>query len=341
MNIASIDTFGGGVFASSELITLCNANGLVAQFTSYGARWVSMWIPDREGRFDDVLLGFDELRQYQSAEEQYHGAVVGRVCGRISNASFFLDKQKYELTSNDIYGSPVLNHLHGGVSGFHKQIWEGSFHVNEEGEEMAVFTYLSKDGEEGYPGNLNVKVTYALSQNNMLRMDIEATSDKRTPVNLTNHAFFNLNGSHSKKNILSHTFTLASSSIIECNEELIPTGKLVSLSPALLDFKKGFSLAVALNKEDKTNMLAAVLYEPTNGRKLSLYTNQHSLQVYTGYLMSGKDIGKNGFPYLANAGIALEPQGYPDAVNRPEFPSILLDPGSVYRYQAEYLFGVE
>lgn len=359
MNIISKDTFGGGDSASSELITLCNANGLVAQFTSYGARWVSMWTPDRNGKLEDVLLGFDTLEGFKAAHEKYYGAIVGRVCGRIQQAHFYLDGCEYELVSNDVYGNPVKNHLHGGLSAFHNQLWEGYFSMNDKGEEEAIFYLTSKENEEGYPGTLKTKVTYTLTHNNSLCMKIEATCDKRTIVNLTNHAFFNLNGVHCQTDVLSHQLKLYSSSIIECDEELVPTGALFDVSQTLLDFRKessisislrselfkieennGFSLAYALDKKENDFSLAAELVEKRSGRKLALYTNQSSLQVYTGYFLNGKDIGKNNVPYYMNAGIALEPQGYPDAINHPEFPSIVLDPGCIYTNQTEYVFGV-
>lgn len=359
----SSEAFGRGQEnPSSGLLTLRNANGLIAQFADYGARWVSMWVPDCQGHLEDVLLGFDTLAGYCSAGEKYHGAIVGRVCGRINNACFRVGEETYRLASNDVYGKPVLNHLHGGVSGFHNRFWQSRFVVNAAGEESAVFTCFSEDGEEGYPGHLQVKVTYTLTHSNVLRLEYEATADKTTPVNLTNHVFFNLSGNLKCRDILSHSLCINSSQIIECDEELIPTGQLISVSDAdgPLDFRcphaiaaslqsdafqiqqnKGFSTAFALDKEAKVFLPAAELTDEISGRVLSIYTDQLSLQAYTGYFMDGTDCGKNAVPYYASAGIALETQGFPDAVNNERFPSILIAQGETYRHLTEYRFGVK
>lgn len=356
MNIIAEDKFGGGN-SPSELITLQNTNGLIAQFTPYGARWVSMWVPDSKGQLEDIVLGFDTLSGYRTAGEQYHGAIVGRVCGRINNAHFTVGTEEFHLASNDAYGKPMPNHLHGGMQAFHNRNWEAQFVQNSKGEQSAVFTYFSKDREEGYPGNMEVKVSYLLKHDNVLSMKCEAVCDKLTPVNLTNHAFFNLSGISSGMNMLSHTLYLASSRIIECDEQLIPTGSFIPVEGTSLDFRKprkledslrselfqinennGFSIAFALDEEGVELHKSAELIDKASGRQLTMYTNQPSLQVYTGYFMDGNDKGKNNIPYLANAGIALEPQGYPDAVNHPEFPSVLLAPGRIYCHKTEYRF---
>lgn len=356
MNHITEDKFGGGN-SPSELITLQNSNGLIAQFTPYGARWVSMWVPDSKGQLADIVLGFDSLSGYHTAGERYHGAIVGRVCGRISNARFAIGTEEYRLASNDVYGKPIPNHLHGGIQAFHNRIWESRLVQNSEGEQSAVFTCFSKDREEGYPGNMEIIVTYSLRSDNVLSMTCEATCDKWTPVNLTNHAFFNLSGVSSGMSTLSHTLHIASSRIIECDEQLIPTGSFIPVEDTPLDFKtprkledslrsdlfqikenNGFSLAFALDDAGMELPKSAELIDKASGRRLTLYTNQPSLQVYTGYFMDGNDKGKNNIPYLANAGIALEPQGYPDAVNHPEFPSVLLAPGRIYCHKTEYRF---
>lgn len=343
------------------LFTLHNLNGLVAQFSNYGARWMSMWTPNKQGVFDDVLLGFDSLDNYLQATEQYHGAIVGRVCGRINNARFLLDGQEHVLAANDVYGKPQPNHLHGGNSAFHNQYWKAHQTVNGAGEERVIFTLFSSDGDEGYPGNLEVKVTYTLRNDNVLSMKCEAVSDRKTPLNLTNHAFFNLSGKQTGSDILSHNLRIVSDKIIECNTELIPTGKYIPVAGTDLDFTSynkisesfqselftvkednGFSLAFALNKDTENELsLAAELLDEISGRKLSIFTNQPSLQVYTGYFMDGSDIGKNGRPYSKSAGIALETQGFPDAVNHPEFPSVILVPGDVYHHYTAYKFSIQ
>lgn len=362
MKLLSASTFSGGSQSSSaELVTLRNRNGLVAQFTNYGARWVSMWTPDRNGNLSDIILGFDTIDGYLTAGERYHGAIVGRVCGRISNARFKIGEQEYLLASNDAYGTPVRNHLHGGIDAFHNRYWKFCTYVTPSGEEAVEFTNSSQSGEEGYPGNLQVKVTYLLKEDNTLRMECEATTDRPTPVNLTNHAFFNLQSSSrisGKKNVLSHLLTLNASAIIACDSELIPTGRLLPVDNTLLDFRaprtiassltqehsqiqkgKGFSLAYALDgAEDGGLNFAARLSDEISGRKMEIYTNQPSVQVYNGYFMDGTDIGKDQTPYYASAGIAIEPQGYPDAPNQPSFPSILIDETEKYRHITEYRF---
>lgn len=363
MKLLSASMFSGeGSAFSAELITLKNRNGLVAQFTNYGARWVSMWTPDRNGCMGDIVLGFDTLDGYLKAGEQYHGAIVGRVCGRINNARFMLGEQKYLLASNDAYGKPVRNHLHGGMAAFHNRFWKSHLLVTPSGEEAVEFSICSPNGEEGYPGNLEVKVTYLLKENNTLRMECEATTDRLTTVNLTNHAFFNLQASScigDKKSVLSHNLTLNASALIECDSELIPTGRLLPVEGTLLDFRsprtiasslaeehsqilkgKGFSLPYALDKKDAPNLnFAAYLSDETSDRNLTIYTNQPSVQVYNGYFMDGTDIGKNETPYYPSAGIAIETQGYPDAPNQPSFPSILIDRSKKYYHITEYKFG--
>ena len=362
MKLLSLSTFNGGSSASSaQLVTLRNRNGLIAQFTNYGARWVSMWTPDRDGNLSDIVLGFDTLDGYLTAGERYHGAIVGRVCGRISHARFLLGEEEYLLASNDVYGTPVRNHLHGGIEAFHNRYWQSRTYVTPFGEQAVEFTNSSQSGEEGYPGNLQVKVTYLLKVDNTLRMECEATTDRPTPVNMTNHAFFNLQSSSSsveEKNVLSHKLTLNASAIIECDSELIPSGRLLAVDGTLLDFRssrtiasslfeehsqiqkgKGFSLAYALDSEQAGRLsFAARLSDDLSGRTMEIYTNQPSVQVYNGYFMDGTDIGKNKTPYYGSAGIAIETQGYPDAPNQPAFPSILIDETKKYRHITEYRF---
>lgn len=341
-----------------QIITLRNSHGLTASFSTYGARWLEMFVPDRNGCFEDVLLGFSDLSDYKYASEQYYGAIVGRVCGRIKNAHFCIGKESYELAANDIYGKPKFNHLHGGFLGFHNRLWDSLIKQNEKGEETVVFTCLSKDGEEGYPGNLSISVSYTLTIDNSIEMVCKATTDKITPINVTNHAFFNLSGVQKNMNILSHSLRVCSSQIIACDDNLIPTGDLISVSGTALDFRKprlisdalmtdylgikhqnGFSLAYVLYNESDCS-LAADLYDKNSGRRLTIYSNQPSLQVYTGYLMDGSDVGKGNIPYFANAGIALETQGYPDAVHWKCFPSVLLNVGEEYLQYTKYKFSI-
>lgn len=362
MKLLSASRFVGGERSPSDgLVTLKNRNGLVAQFTPYGARWISMWTPDRNGCRGDVLLGFETLDAYRTAGEPYHGAIVGRVCGRISKARFRLEGQTYMLASNDAYGKPVRNHLHGGINAFHNRYWDARRLLLPAGEEAVEFSCYSRDGEEGYPGNLEVKVMYALKNDDTLRMVCEAITDRPTPINLTNHAFFNLQTSPAdsdRKHIFSHLLTLPASRIIECDRELIPTGRLIPVNRTGLDFRiprtiasslkeahpqiqkaNGFSLAYVLDRTESNGLnCAARLSDTLSGRRLEIYTDQLSVQVYTGYFMDGTDRGKGDIPYYAGAGIAIEPQGYPDAPNRPVFPSIRMDKDRPYRHITEYRF---
>ena len=315
-----------------------------------------MWVPDKQGRFGDVLLGFDTLPGYEKAGEKYHGATVGRVCGRISDASFPWNGKFYHLSSNDKYGNPVRNHLHGGFWGFHAKFWDSILFKTEDQEEAVSFSYYSKDGEEGYPGNLMAKVTYILTQSNVLRMVYEAVSDQDTIVDMTNHAFFNLSGDP-RSLIFDHKLQLNVYAIVECDEELIPTGRLLPSDDSAVYFKRGnfikeavaqshsqvykdvgFSIAYALEGEKGSLRKALCLWDAKCGRSMEIYTTQPSLQVYTAYLMDGRDYGKNGIPYCSGAGIALEPQGFPDAVHHPEFPSILLGANEKYEVITEYHF---
>lgn len=340
-----------------SFITLQNSNGLSARFTPYGARWAGMIIPDKVGFNNDVILGFDTLSGYKDAGEQYHGSIVGRVCGRIGHAHFDLDGQHYELAQNDVYGQPERNHLHGGIHAFHNRMWDAEKCTNEVGEESVVFSTFSADGEEGYPGNLKCEVTYTLTNDNRLTMRCDAWADRKTPVNLTNHAFFNLNPGV-EKDVLNHDLQIHASSIIECDSELLPTGKLWNVEGTRLDFRngrkladslrtdqfdikknQGFSLAFALDSDEELKEVA-VLSNEASGRKVTILSNQPSVQVYTGYFMDGSDIGKDRIAYGRSAGVAIETQGFPDAVSHAEFPSIYIDPEHPYLHYTEFIFGL-
>lgn len=342
------------------LFTLKNKNGTVAQFTNYGARWLSLWIPDKNNEWADVILGFESLNGYLEAKEKYYGAIVGRVCGRIDQGTFLLNENAYRLANNDLFGEPLRNHLHGGDRGFSFQVWDAETERNDKGEETLELKYFSKDGEEGYPGNLQVKVVYSLTDDNELIIDYSATADQSTIVNLTNHAYFNLHGDGSK-NVLDHFLYISADKVIESNEQLIPTGNIISVAGTPLDFThlqkigsridesfpgqlfagKGYAVAYVLNKADRSLQLAAKVEERESGRVMELYTDQPCLQFYNAWLMDGTDTGKNGEPYYASAGFALEAQGYPDAPNHPGFPSLILNPGDAYRQTTIYRFSVK
>ena len=340
-----------------DLFTLQNKNGYVAQFTNYGARWLSMWVPGRKGIWDDVILGFDNIHGYQTAKERYHGAVVGRVSGRIDKGIFELNGTRYQLATNDGFGNTAKNHLHGGFEGFSFRAWSGRVLSNEHGEPALELTYFSKDGEEGYPGNLAVKVTYTLTNDNSIRIDYSARTDKPTIVNLTNHAYFNLHG-NTGRNVLDHIVHICSENSLDGNHELIPTGKIISLKNTPVDFSepvalgsriqesfpgqlfpgKGYVVYYILNKEKTSLSWAATVEEKESGRSMEVYTDQPGLQLYDAFLFDGTDVGKNGQPYFSNSGLALEAQGFPDAPNHPGFPSIVLLPHEEYRQTTVYRF---
>lgn len=337
-----------------EFITLSNGNGLTASFASYGARWTSMCVPDNKGHLADVLLGFDTIDDYKYAFEQYHGAVVGRVCGRIRNAVFNLNGERHELAANDVYGKPVRNHLHGGIEGFHRKAWNAKRLMTEKGDEGVIFTLFSPDGEEGYPGNLSVSVTYVLRADNALEMIFEGVTDAPTHVNLTNHAFFNLTGDFAKT-VSGHLLRLDDCSLIECDENLLPIGRMIDLQNDSLGFHGDMSIGEAIARSrllsvndggisqayafNEGTEHSIYLFDPVSGRNLRIVTDCPSVQVYNAYLMDGSDKGKGGVALNRFSGIALEPQGFPDAPNNPQFPTTLLLPGEVMRVKNTYFFG--
>jgi|APIni6443716594_1056825.scaffolds.fasta_scaffold03905_3 aldose 1-epimerase len=342
-----------------ELFTLRNDSGCVAQFTNYGARWMSMWVPDKTGKLTDVVLGFNNLKGYLSAGEPYHGAIVGRICGRMNKGRFSLEGYEFTLANNDLFGTPVKNHLHGGINGFHKQVWDGMGFENEKGEQGIIFSYFSKDGEEGFPGNLKVEITYLLTNKNELKIDYRATTDKPTIVNLTNHSYFNLNG-EGNGDILHHQMKINAAKYIECDQELVPTGMLKQVESTPLDYRdfaamgkgieadhdqifkgKGYAAAMVIKEEAGSELkIAAVAFSEESGIKLEVFTDQPSLQIYNAWLFDGKDIGKSGNPYVFSGGFVMEAQGFPDAPNHENFPPIALKPGETYIHNDIYKFSI-
>lgn len=340
-----------------KLFTLRNKNGYVAQFTNYGARWLSMWVPDKNNQRADVVLGFESLNEYLSAKEKYYSAIVGRVCGRIGKGAFEMDGVKYQLTNNDQFGGSVKNHLHGGFNGFSFRVWNGALLVNSFGEEAVEFKYLSKDGEEGYPGNIAVEVRYTLSNDNSIQINYSAYTDKPTIINLTNHAYFNLQGDMTK-NVLDHIICIHAEQSVECDDELIPTGNIISIKDTALDFTrpktigarvgesfpgqlfpgKGYVVSYVLNNSGKGLQLAATVEEKQTGRIMEVYTDQPAIQFYNAWLFDGTDVGKNGQRYFSSSGLALEAQGFPDAPNHTRFPSIGLFPNDGYKQTTIYRF---
>jgi len=320
--------------------------------TNYGGRIVSLCTPGKDGTLADVVLGFKSIDAYLNANEVFHGALIGRVGNRIANGKFELGDETYTLPLNN---GP--NHLHGGPKGFHNQVWD----VKSVSENSIVLTYLSKDGEMGYPGNLSVVVEYELTPKNEVIMKYMATTNKSTPVNLTNHAFFNLRGEASGT-INDHVLTINADYYTTVDETLIPFGENVPVDGTPFDFRTekaigedlslqesnvqlkhglGYDHNFALNKSEKGAItLAAIVVEPKSGRKMEIFTEEPGIQLYGGNFMDGSDIGKYGKPFNYRESFALETQHFPDSPNQLAFPSIVLNPGEIYRTKSIYRFSV-
>ncbi|GAB3897436.1 aldose epimerase family protein [Spirosoma agri] len=337
---------------TADLYTLRNSSGMTAQITNYGGIVVSLRTPDKEGTFDEVTLRFDSLSTYL-AGNPFFGALVGRYGNRIAKGKFTLDGKSYSLLTNN-----MGNHLHGGKVGFDKVLWTAT---PVDGEEPALkLAYTAKDGEEGYPGNLAVEVTYTLTKDNALKIDYQATTDKLTVVNLTNHTYFNLTGGV-KRDILDHVVTLNADRFLPVNETLIPTGELKPVSGTPFDFTKptvigtrindssdvqikyglGYDHCWILNGPANSLKLAATVYEPTSGRVMEVRTTEPAVQFYTGNFLDGKTTGPGGVVYKKRYGLCLETQHYPDSPNQSSFPTTELRPGQTYKTTTEYRFSVK
>jgi aldose 1-epimerase len=341
--------------AQTSVFVLKNKNGLAAGFCNYGARWISFVVPDRNGQYEDIVLGFDSIQQYMDAEESYHGAVIGRVAGRIRQGSFELNDEWYKLSINEKLTADVYNHLHGGKNSFSFRVWDGKKAINKEGEESVQFTYCSPDGEEGYPGTLLVAVTYTLTNDNAVKIEYRAHTDTLTPVSLSNHAYFNLNGS-GVSSILDHSLQISAKTFLEFDpQNLCVTGKILPVENTPMDFmhlkkigadinnnhyqlidSSGYNIYYVLEKNK--HMADAVLQSSLSGRRLEIFTTEPGLQLYCAGYWSGKDRGKNNSLYQKYSGVALETHGYPDALHHPEFPGILLQPTQEYRQVTIYRF---
>ena len=317
--------------------------------TNYGARIVSLLSPDREGIMGDVVLGFKSIADYQKAKTPYHGCLIGRYGNRIAKGKFKLNGVTYELPINN-----NENHLHGGPDGFHNQVWE----VIAVNQNSIVMTYVSKDGEMGYPGNLTVEVTYAVNGNE-LSIAYKAKTDKATPVNLTNHAFFNLAG-EAKGSINDHLLMINASHFTPVDEGLIPLGEIQSVEDSPFDFRRaktigrdlnqqvsdiqlsrggGYDHNFVLDKESQGSMsFAARVVDPKSGRQMDIFTEEPGMQFYGGNFMDGSDVGKYGTKFEYRASFALETQHYPDSPNQPKFPSTILNPGDTYQTKSIYKF---
>lgn len=333
-----------------QLITLTNAKGVEMRVMTYGAIIVSLKVPDKNGTLGDVVLGFDSLAGYVKSSP-YFGAVVGRYGNRIAKGKFTLDGKAYTLAVNN---GP--NALHGGLKGLDKVAWSADTSHAADGQSVRLH-YTSKDGEEGYPGALNVMVTYTLTDSNEVQIEYEATTDKATPVNLTQHSYFNLAGAG---DILGHQLTINADSITPVDSTLIPTGELMPVKGTPFDFTSphaigerinvedpqikyglGYDHNFVLNRSDTGLAVAAMLSEPTSGRTLEVRTTEPGVQFYSGNFLDGTLTGKGGTVYKHRTGMCLETQHYPDSPNHPNFPSTILKPGETYRSRTVWTFGVK
>jgi len=318
------------------LYTLTNPNGIKAKIMNYGATLVSLETPDRDGKVTDITLGFDTLDGYLT-EHPYFGVIVGRYANRIGKGRFMLDGVEYKLATNN---GP--NHLHGGIKGFDKVVWKVDDVKANDDTAAVKLSYLSKNGEEGYPGNLTCSVIYTLTKDNKLRIDYEAKTDKTTVVNMTNHAYWNLAGQGSG-DILGHELMLNADKYTPVDEGLIPTGEIKDVKDSPMDFTKpmtigsridqvtgGYDHNYVLNSGGGKLALAARVYEPTTGRVMEIYTTEPGIQFYSGNFLDGSITGKSGKVYKKHYGFCLETQHFPDSPNKPKFPSVVLKPGEKY-----------
>ncbi|HEY2963362.1 MAG TPA: aldose epimerase family protein [Pyrinomonadaceae bacterium] len=327
--------FGSTAGQDVSLYTLTNERGFEVTITNYGGAVVSLKTPDRNGLFGDIVLGYETLDDYVT-NPRYFGGLIGRHANRIDHGRLSLNGTQYQLTQNN-----GVNHLHGGAQGFDKRVWKVIDEASDGGE-ILTLEYVSRDGEEGYPGNLRAEVSYKLSRDNELEINYEATTDRETIVNLTNHSYFNLAG---HGDILGHELTLHANGFTPVSDELIPTGEIKSVENTPMDFRLGrpiehggYDHNFVLQDYDGSLQLAARLYEPDSGRVLDLFTTQPGIQFYSGNFLDGSLIGKGGVAYHQYAGLCLEPQHFPDAPNHPNFPSTVLKPGEVYEHVSVYRF---
>ena len=331
------------------LYTLTNGRGMKATITNYGAIVQSLWMEDKDGNTEDIVLGFDSLEQYLK-DSPYFGAIVGRYGNRIGQARFTLDGKEYKVTPND---GP--NHLHGGLKGFDKVVWDARPYIDSAGPCLELH-YLSPDGEEGYPGNLEVYVTYCLTTSNELRINYRATTDKPTVVNLTHHGYFNLSG-NARRSILDHKLQILADNYTPVDSLLIPTGEIRPVEGTPFDFrlpktigqhimkvfnkKPGYDNNFVLRTGAEAFRKVAVLSDTVSGRTLEVWTDQPGLQFYSGNFLDGSLKGKYGVIYQQYWGLCLETQHFPDSPNKPWFPSVVLRPGQEYRSQTVYRFIVQ
>ncbi|HLX61982.1 MAG TPA: aldose epimerase family protein [Planctomycetota bacterium] len=340
------EAFGKADGKDVVLYTLENAKGMKARVMSYGATLVSLEVPDKAGKIGDVTLGFDTLDDYMHKVNPFFGAIAGRYGNRIAKGKFALDGKTYQLAVNN-----GENHLHGGVKGFDKRVWEA-----KEVPNGVAFTYLSPDGEEGYPGNLKSTVTYTLTDNNDLNIDYLATTDKPTVLNLTNHTYWNLAGAASG-NILDHEMTLYADKYLPVDKGSIPLGTLADVKGTVFDFTTPHAIGERINQVgndpvgyDHTWVLngaadelkhCATVYDKKSGRVMDVSTTQPGVQFYTGNYLDGKTIARGNVVCNKHQGFCLETQHFPDSPNQPSFPSSVLRPGEEFKSRTIYHFSVK
>ncbi len=336
-----------------DLYVLTAKGGAEACITNYGGAVVSLKVPDRNGKLADVVLGYDNADGYVN-DKSFFGALVGRYGNRIGHAQFALDGKTYTLAKNN-----GENSLHGGIKGFNKAVWTAKIIPAKDGQSLEL-SYLSKDGEEGFPGNLKVSVVYTLTDSNALRITYSAISDKKTVVNLTNHSYFNLAGQGSG-DILGHLLIIQADKFTPVDAGLIPTGEFRDVAATPFDFRKELAIGARIDQDeeqlklgggydhnfvlqrsnDPEESLAARVLEPVSGRVLEVWTTEPGVQFYTGNFLDGKTIGKGGVTYPRRSAFCLETQHFPDSPNQPKFPSVVLNPGERYHTITTYKFSVK
>jgi aldose 1-epimerase len=324
--------------------TLKNNRGLKAVISNYGGILLELWTPDKSGKAGDVILGYDSLSGYLNKANPYFGAIVGRFANRIHHGRFTIDGKTYALSLNN--GN---NTLHGGIKGFDKMIWT----VDLVNDSSLALSYTSRDGEEGFPGNLIVKVVYTVNSSNELMIDYTALTDKKTPVNLTNHAYFNLSAGNDST-ILNQELKINASKFTPVDDSLIPTGNTASVDNGPMDFRTpkkigrdidqlhgGYDHNFIIDKKDSALSIAAVVFDPGSGRRMEVQTTQPGIQFYTGNFLNGSLTGRDGKKIVQHAAFCLETQHFPDSPNQPSFPGTILEPGQIFHELTIYAFSVK
>ncbi|MCB0571809.1 MAG: galactose mutarotase [Phaeodactylibacter sp.] len=344
--------YGQAAEGPAQLFTLKNKNGMEVDITNYGGAITRLLAPGKDGQLADIVLGFDKLEDYQK-DHPYFGAIIGRYGNRIAKGKFSIDGHDYTLAANN-----GANALHGGPMGFHKRLWQAK-EIQREGYVGLELSRLSPDMEEGYPGNLQATVRYLLNNDNELHIEYEATADKPTVVNLTNHSYFNMKGA-GNGDILGHELMINASAFTPVDSTLIPTGELRPVEGTPFDFRTPTAIGERVNADDEQIRfglgydhnfvldrkgegleLAASVYEPTTGRFMEVLTTEPGLQFYCGNFLDGSNVGKGGVPYAYRTGFCLETQHYPDSPNQAAFPSTVLRPGEKYETRTVYRFSAK